>query len=341
VAKKWLWRLAPWLIAVGLLVWVERIIPLDETWATLRGLTWMQIGALILLNGLILILLNGRWWFILRGQGYPVPFLQLFGYRLAGFGVSYFTPGPHFGGEPLQIYLLQKRHGLPRSTAVASIALDKSLELWVNFAFLAGGMMVALSGRILPNLIEEQFLILALGLLALPTLFLGAIWSGYAPMSWLTAWMAGWPVWRRWQRTVALWDWLPGAVRRTEAQITDFCRRQPYMLLAAFLVSLLSWLIVFGEYWLVLSLMGMSLSSLQVITALVALRLTLLLPLPGGLGGMEAGQILVLGLLGQSQAAALSAGLLIRARDVTMGLLGLWWGWVVTPQRGKSADFAD
>jgi uncharacterized protein (TIRG00374 family) len=336
------WRALPWVVAVGLLMLVERIIPLDETWATLRGLSWAQIGALVLLNGLILVLLNARWYFIARGQGYPVSFFALFGYRLAAFGVSYFTPGPHFGGEPLQIYLLQKRQGMPRSTAVAALVLDKSLELWVNFAFLVGGLMTLLFWGILPNLLESHFLIFALALLALPTGFLTAVWWGYSPMSRLVSWLHGrlghrnWGV--RWGR---LWAWLPGAVTRTEGEITLFCQRRPLYLLAAFLVSVLSWLVVFVEYWFVLSLMGMTLTPLQVLTALVVLRATLFLPLPGGLGGVEAGQILILGLLGQSQAAALSAALLIRARDVLMGLLGLWWGWVVTPKRGKTADYAD
>ena len=331
MSKKWAWRLLPWAVAGGLLLWVAQIIPLDETWAAFQRLEWAQVGLLVVVNGLILVLLNGRWWFILRGQGYQVPFFRLLGYRLAGFGVSYFTPGPHFGGEPLQIYLLEKRHQLPRSTAVASIALDKSLELWVNFAFLTGGLTAALSGHMLPNLLEEHFLLLALGLLAVPTSFLGATWGGYYPLSWLTARLARWTGWQRWQRMVILWTWLPDAARRTEAQIAAFCRHQPWMLLAAFVVSLLSWLAVVGEYWLMLHVMGLSLSPLKVITALVVLRLTLLLPLPGGLGGMEAGQVFVLGLFGQSQAAALSVGLLIRLRDVLLGLLGLWWGWLVTP----------
>jgi glycosyltransferase 2 family protein len=254
MAKKWFWRLAPWLVAVGLLVWVERIIPLDETWATLRGLGWAQIGALVLLNGLIMVLLNGRWYFIARGHGYPVSFWALFGYRLAAFGVSYFTPGPHFGGEPLQIYLLQKRQGMARSTAVATLVLDKSLELWVNYAFLTGGLITVLFWGILPNVMEGHFLIFALGLLALPTGFLAAVWRGYNPMSRLIGWLHGRLGQRQWgDRWGRLWRWLPGAVARTEGEITLFCQRRPLFLLAAFLVSVLSWLVVFIEYWFVLS----------------------------------------------------------------------------------------
>ena len=53
-----------------------------------------QFFVLAILNGLILLVLNGRWWLILGGFGYHLPYLTLTGYRLAAFGVSYFTPGP-------------------------------------------------------------------------------------------------------------------------------------------------------------------------------------------------------------------------------------------------------
>ena len=40
--------------------------------------------------------------------GYDVPFTALFGYRLAVFGLSYFTPGPHVGGDEVFLDLLEE-----------------------------------------------------------------------------------------------------------------------------------------------------------------------------------------------------------------------------------------
>ena len=50
------------------------------------------------------------------------------------------------------------------------------------------------------------------------------------------------------------------------------------------------------------------------------------MPLPGGLGTVEAAQMLALTQLGFDPAIGLSASLLIRGRDVLLGLAGLWWG---------------
>jgi hypothetical protein len=64
----------------------------------------------------------------------------------------------------------------------------------------------------------------------------------------------------------------------------------------------------------------------QAITALTAARLAFLLPIPAGLGTLEAGQVWAMGVMGFNPAAGLSISLLIRARDAALAAFGLWWG---------------
>ena len=101
--KRRLLPLLPWVIAPLLLAWVLRAVPLEEALAILRQISLAELLALALLNGLVLLSFSGRWWIILRSQGHRIPYLRLVGYRLAAFGVTYFTPGPQFGGEPVQV----------------------------------------------------------------------------------------------------------------------------------------------------------------------------------------------------------------------------------------------
>ena len=131
-----------WLIVPLLLGWALRDIRPAEVAAALGRLGPGQIAALVLVNALTLLSFTGRWWLILRAQGYAIPYLALTGYRVAAFGVSYFTFGPQVGGEPLQVYLLQRRHGVPGSTSAAATALDKLLELLVNFTALVIGLVL-------------------------------------------------------------------------------------------------------------------------------------------------------------------------------------------------------
>jgi uncharacterized membrane protein YbhN (UPF0104 family) len=51
--------------------------------------------------------------------------------------------------------------------------------------------------------------------------------------------------------------------------------------------------------------------------------MSLLMPLPGGLGAFEASQVFVLGKFGFSAAVALSLALLIRGRDIFIGGVGI------------------
>lgn len=133
-----------WLTIPLLMGWALRNVPLHELGAVLGRLGALQVAALIAVNVLVMFTFSGRWWAILRGQGYSVPYLGLVGYRLAAFSVSYFTPGPHLGGEPLQVWLLHRRAGVPTVSAATSVALDRLLEMTVNFAFLALGVVVTL-----------------------------------------------------------------------------------------------------------------------------------------------------------------------------------------------------
>jgi uncharacterized membrane protein YbhN (UPF0104 family) len=91
------WRLVFWAAAILLVGLALRKIPLAQVAATLGNLSGWQILSLALANLTILLFMNLRWWLILRTLGYRVSQLALLAYRLAGFGVSYFTPGPqHF-----------------------------------------------------------------------------------------------------------------------------------------------------------------------------------------------------------------------------------------------------
>jgi glycosyltransferase 2 family protein len=84
------------------------------------------------------------------------------------------------------------------------------------------------------------------------------------------------------------------------------------------------------EYWLTIRILGVYMQPAQVIAALTAARLAFLLPVPAGLGVLEAGQVAAMHLLGFDPVVGISASLLIRARDITLGAVGLWFGGFLT-----------
>lgn len=309
--RRWLRpQLVLWALAILALVWTLRAVPLAGVLAAFQRLRWQQILILILINALIVVLLSGRWWVILRAQGYRLPYLRTSGYRLSAFAVSYFTPGPHFGGEPLQVYLPKKHHGVPGTTATAAVALDKSLELLVNFTVLALGAIAILMLGLIPGLRTAQMAGLVLVLLAIPVIYLVLAWIGYQP---LTSLLRHTPVPQRWL----------DLARSSEAQVTAFCRQRPRALLAALLFSIVTWALMLGEYWLMARFLGIPLTPVEALATLTAARFAYLLPFPGGLGALEASQVLAIGAVGYAPAAGAALALLIRARDVLVGLIGL------------------
>jgi CDP-diacylglycerol--glycerol-3-phosphate 3-phosphatidyltransferase len=319
--------------------------PLREVWAILSGLSLAQLAALILLNLGIFGLFTLRWWLIQRALGYPAPFLAMVRYRLAGFGVTYFTPGPQMGGEPLQVHLVCSRHAVPGAVSVAAVTLDKLLELQSNFAFLVLGVAVilrgALPGAIFPidahkglgytgpaiqgsglpgTSLSPWTLAPVIGLVLLPAGYLIALQLRMRPLSRLASWL---PVGKR------AFSWVLKVKRNAasaEALIARFLKEKPLSLLGALALSLSIWVAMFAEYALSLRFLGLSLDPLGIITMMTAARLAYLLPIPAGAGALEASQVFAAEALGVNPVFAISISLLIRGRDLSLAALGLYLG---------------
>jgi len=272
----------------------------------------------------LVVSFSSRWWLILRGQGHRRSYRSLVGYRLAGFGITYFTPGPQLGGEPLQVYLLTHRENVPITSAVASVTLDKLLELLSSFTFLIIGVATILASGILGKESNYLLLLLPIGLLFLPAGYLLSLWKGRQPATKLIRWLADrFPGSQRLAR-------LPASMQAAEKEAGRFFQDHPGTILAALFISLLIWVLVVLEFGLALRFLGLHLTLPEVIILLTAARLAFLLPIPAGIGTLETGQMLAMGLIGASPAIGLSLSLLIRVRDTALGSLGLWLGGLLT-----------
>jgi uncharacterized protein (TIRG00374 family) len=270
---------------------------------------------LLSVNAVVIMLMTARWWIIVRAESRRVPFLPLIGYRLSAFGVSYFTPGPQVGGEPLQVIYLRKFHRQSYARAMAAVMMDKLLEFLVNFLLLAVGAWAVFHAGLIPdNGAWPVGSLVGLGvLLAWPLVHILLMYNGILPISALLRARKFLPLKAKSLRLVFAAERLAAA----------FCRRHLLYLLAAVGASLLAVAGIVAEYALMVDFLGMKLDAVQVFAALTALQLAFLMPLPGGFGALEASQVFALGAFGQPAALAVSLTLLMRARDVLNGGLGL------------------
>ncbi len=330
---RWIWNIILVALILAFLVLALKDVSLQETWSILSQLHLWQILSLLALDGFILCLFTSRWWMIIHAFAQRIPFLALLTYRQAAFSISYFTPGTQFGGEPYQVHLVRSRHQFTTPTAVASVTLDKLLELTSNFTFLAAGILFILIHGIFEQLPRLPLAVIAALFLLLPTIYLLAVSRGRSPASHLFGWFSSHLT------NSASVNRIAGLVRASEQEIQCFFQEHRTLLLAIAVLSGLSWVFVFLEYWLMAFFLGEKLNFPQTFVGLVAARVSFLFPLPAGIGALEGSQILAMQTMGLDGSFGLSIGLLIRIRDILFGLIGLGFVWIYShASSGKDSE---
>ncbi len=314
------WIAVVWLVALALLALAVQSVD----WAAFREVASRLEGGrltfLLALNTAILFLFGLRWWLVVHALGLELSVWEAFRYRLAAFGVSYFTPGPHFGGEPLQVYALHRHHGAPISAAVASVALDKLIELAVNFSFLGVGLLVVVASGVFGSQLGWGAAGAVVLALAAPVIYLLLLGRGRTPIGQLVAGLVErMPFLARLGRFAE-------HILLAEKQMGDFWHAHPRTVLGAVGVAGLTWVAMILEFGLLLAALGLAPGATGVIAAMTAARLALLTPLPGALGALEGSQALAFQALGYGVETGLAVSLFIRGRDVLFGLIGLALG---------------
>lgn len=320
-----------WLIAIALAAWTLAQLPLADITHSISALSAVQWIFWLGLNALIIVVLGLRWQLLTQALAAPVNLLKLLLIRQAGQAVSFITPGPQFGGEPLQIYWLYK-YGLPLRTALLSLGLDRFFELWVNFSVLLLAVLLLLAGVgdtlqyntlqydiIKSNTIGDWQTALLPLLIFLGLMFLLA-WVLVKQPQWINNRLER--IATRWQHNHRLnninqhWQSLGDDLRTA-------LRTQKIRFSLALLLSLLGWVGLLGELYLILHLVGIEADVHSFLIILVAMRMALLLPMPGGVGTLEASVLWSFHTLGLPASAALGLIALMRVRDAIVLLVGL------------------
>ena len=307
--------LAVYLVLIALLYFAFRNAPLAEIWAAISRLTLAQVAVLALINIAIYLLITMRWWIIVRTMDRSIFYFPLVLVRLAVFGISYFTLGPQVGGEPLQVLYLQRNYGMTYTRATSTVILDKLLEFLANFFLLVIGLTAIVQAGVLSTNASNPLvgLIPMAAILLWPFIHILLMIRGVYPVA--AALRAAFPksTHKKWIRFIIVSERLAGM----------FCQRNPRALWAAAAASLLAGAGMVSEYIFITSFLGIDLQIWQTVAAWTTSWLAFLVPLPGGLGSLEASQVFTLGAFGIPASLAIGVTLLIRARDLLVGGLGL------------------
>ncbi len=305
-----------WGIALLLAAWLIHDLPLSTIFSSISDLTVQQWSLWLSLNLVIILVFVWRWLVLNNGLNLNLLFLDLLLLRQAGQSISFITPGPQFGGEPFQIFWLWKKFNIPPACAIQSVATDRFFELWVNFAVLLLGIFILIFSQAgLADWFSLALIILLIMLFL--SLFAWALVFHRKSVS---------------KRILKLaQQWLGNSRLSKIHKHIDFSNSGFQELLSdkAALVSALSlsvtgWLLTFVELYLVLGFFELYLDVGQFVLVLIAMRLAFLLPLPGGIGTLEAAVIWSFTVLELPITSAAALLALIRFRDLLMLGMGLF-----------------
>ena len=319
IKKSWRWLLG--LSGLVLAWYALKGVAWSTVWELLYRLSPFAILVLVFINLLIVPVMIARWWLLLRSLGEPVGLLTICFYRIAVNAVNYLTPGPHFGGEPLSVYLLHHRQKTSFSSAVTSVAVDRLLELLASF-FVLSLCLITLSFVDSGPLKGGRGLFIVIAVLAVLTWTLSALFTGKRPLS------------RSLLLLIRLYRSASPTIPGTNGSLTDIIvqgetmaetlfRERRYHLFLANLLSLGHWLAIFAEFWLMAYFLGFPLSFSQLIAVVVVARLAFFTPLPAGIGVLETALPWMTATLGLGSGLGLSLCLIIRFRDILFSLVGL------------------
>jgi uncharacterized protein (TIRG00374 family) len=308
-----------WLAALILAGWVLSQLPLAAIAQSIAKLSIVQWLAWVALNLGIILLATQRWQILTNMLDLSVRFGELLMIRQAGQAVSFITPGPQFGGEPLQIYWLWKRNRLPIHCALLAVGLDRFYEFWINFSVLLLSVLLLLASPA-AEVVNWQKISLVL-LFLLLTLSLSGWLILKQPervLDWIKRVTRHWQHHPRLQQIDTHWQRLSNDVQRV-------MKEQKPALLRAFILSICGWIGLIGELWLLLSFFDLEPDVYAFLVIFVSMRLAFLLPLPGGIGTLEAALFWASEYLGLPLASAMGLIALMRLRDALVLMTGLWF----------------
>jgi hypothetical protein len=274
-----------------------------------------------------------RWRMLLAGLGRDVPLGRLVAFRTAGHSVSAVVPSAKLGGEPVRAWLLA-RSGVPASAAIASVSVDRTLDIAAGapFACLYAALLVRpgvpeLTGALATVSLSAAGLAVGIAVAVRRLRSGGGLVTAMVRSAGL----------HRLSSVQGQMDVLADAEAAAGRLVA-----QPWVIARAFVVGVAVNLGVMLEYRLLLSAFGLPAGPIAVVAAIFATGAAHSFPVPAAVGALEGAQMWLFGMLGHPPAVGLAVGLAVRLRELLWILPGLLYmpGRAVSDAIGRRAQTA-
>ena len=284
---------------------------------------WSLVGFLAAVV-LTIVTLTWRWGFTLSGLHRPPSLPRLVLYRSAAHSLAVLVPSGKLGGDPLRAWLVT-RSGVPPAHAIASVVVDRTLEIGAKAPFSIVFVMMLLQHGV-PQL-ERVLVTVAVATGALIVGVVVAIrrlQGGAGLVSALVRHTGA----DRWSVVDAQMQ----VISESESSTAELAGQHRRMLIG-FAVGLGANLLVVAEFALLMRAFGLPSDAVSVVAAIFATATAHMLPIPAGIGVLEGAQIWIFQMLGYPTDVGLAVGLSIRLRELLWMAPGIAY-WIARSLRG-------
>lgn len=309
--RKVLVVLFPLAIGISLFIGILGFAGLQNIASAFRQFSLLYLGAYLAAAFMVYVLSSYKWRLILEAQGHKVRLPRLMTYRLASFSIGYLTPFARLGGEPIRAYML-KKHKVNSTHAFSSVFIDKTVETVIDAILIVFIIVLLLATFTIPSATRE---ILMIGMLLIAAL-LFVFYYVSSKQGILTTLMHLIP-----KKKV---------FRKVKLKLVDidkatqhFFDNKKECLGKIIIVSIFQWAVIFTEFKLATMIIGYDASMTEILLMILATGLSTLIPVPAGLGVLEASQFSLFELLGIGGGMGIALSLLIRFKDLLLMLFGL------------------
>ena len=273
--------------------------------------------AIIFLTFIISYLAVLRWQLILRSQGEDFQLTSLTKIWLVGYTISYLTPNAFLGGEIFRIYLSNKKLDLDYKKGTASVIIDKILDgtFFLLFA-IVGVVAFVFNGNALTNKLAWPIVIIIWLLGGLLLLFYFKALNKESIMEWFLK------IFGLKKRKIKQ-SKNGKVIFDTEKEIIRFFSPKKKAFWESITISFVRYLLYFLRTVMIIFFLRRWIAPSSALAIHGFDSLSLMLPLPAGLGGLEAASAFVFKSLGFYLSQGIVLALIWRSADLVICLFGI------------------
>ncbi len=279
-----------------------------------RNLNIIYLFIFITISLFLTVLTTYRWKIILNTYAKGLPFFTLFKQTLACYAVSYVTPISRFGGEPVKAYMLNKECNIDLKTGSATIIMDRFVELTGAGIFGLAGLFILMFMPNFPLYLKISLAtVIILGFFFLFIFYYRTL-TGKGSFTLIINFL-------RLYKIVKIKSFIH-ALEDVEKKMSWFFINHKKAFVLSFLVYFVYGILVIVEMKVLLLSLGVNASLGILILVAVVHGIATFVPVPAGVGFLEAGQTGLFYLLENQGSIGFALSLLIRIRDLILVAFG-------------------